>query len=360
MNEHAYAVILAGGRGERFWPLSTQAHPKQFIALFGGRPLLTLAIDRLEGVIPAERIFVITSADLVAATREAAWNVPVGNIVGEPCGRDTAAASALACALVRRHDPNGTVCILTADQLMSDLDTFRQTLRDGIQVAAASDVIVTIGIVPTYAATGFGYIEAGSPLSTSTATVFHQALRFVEKPDDQKAASYVAGGRHFWNAGMFIWQARVMTQALLRHAPPLAALCDRVASARESELPGLLAELYPGLPRISVDYAIMEHADNMVMARGMFGWDDVGTWTSLAGHFPPDADANVCLGACESLDARGNVVVSENRLTALLGVRDLIVVQSATTTLVCARDRAQDVKQLVARVARRPDGAKYL
>jgi mannose-1-phosphate guanylyltransferase len=360
MNQTAYAVILAGGRGERFWPLSTQAHPKQFISLFGGRPLLTLAIDRLAGVIPPERVFVITSADLVEATREAAWNVPVGNIVGEPCGRDTAAACALACALVRRRDPDGTVCILTADQLMSDIETFRQTLSDSVRVAASSDVIVTIGIAPTYAATGFGYIEAGAQLDTRTVTLFHKAVRFVEKPDDHTAANYVSGGRHYWNAGMFIWRVPVMMQALNQYAPPLAALCDRVAGAPEGAVPDVLEDIYPVLPRISVDYAIMEHADNIVMARGVFGWDDVGTWSSVAGHFPPDTDANVLIGACETLDARGNVVVSENRLTALLGVRDLIVVQSATATLVCARERAQEVKQLVARVGRRPDGAKYL
>lgn len=360
MEHSAYAVILAGGRGERFWPLSTHAHPKQFISLFGGRALLTLAIDRLEGVIPPERVFVITSADLVDATREAAWNIPVDNIVGEPCGRDTAAASALACALVRRRDPEGTVCILTADQLMSDIETFRQTLRDSLRVAAVSDVIVTIGILPTYAATGFGYIEAGPQLDMRTVTFFQKAVRFVEKPDQAMAANYVSGGQHYWNAGMFIWRVPVMRQALVRHAPPLAALCDQVASANESDLSDILAEVYPGLARISVDYAIMERAENIVMARGVFGWDDVGTWSSVAGHFMPDTDANVLIGACEALDAHDNVVVSEDRLTALLGVHDLIVVQSATATLVCARERAQEVKQLVARVARRPDGAKYL
>jgi mannose-1-phosphate guanylyltransferase len=362
-NPHAYAVILAGGRGERFWPLSTSARPKQFISLFGGRPLLTLAVERLEGVVPPDRIYVITSAELAEATREAAPALTAANIVGEPCGRDTAAACALACGLVRRRDPAGVVCILTADQIMADIETFRQTLRDSVTVAAAGDCIVTIGIPPSYPATGFGYIEAAEPLDTRTVTLFHRALRFVEKPDYETAARYVSGGRHYWNAGMFIWHVAVMATALARHAPPLRDLHDAILAAPAGSPEAdeaVLKTYYPSLPRISVDYAIMEHADNIAMARGAFGWDDVGTWPALAGHFGPDTDRNVVIGACEALDACGNVVVSEDRLTALIGVRDLVVVQAGNATLICPRDRAEDVKKLVQRIARRPDGARYL
>lgn len=359
--KHAYAVILAGGSGERFWPLSTRARPKQFISLFGGRPLLSLAVERLHGLIPADRIFIITAERLVEDTAAAAWNVPRANIIGEPCKRDTAPAIAVACGLVQQRDPDGIVCILTADQLMSDVETFRLTLSDSIRVAGREDVIVTMGIQPTCPATSFGYIDAGLALETRTVTLFNKAKRFVEKPDAYTAARYVESGHYFWNAGMFIWKTGTMRKALAAYAPDLAELCDRVAEAGSAEaLDATLRQVYPSLRAISVDYAIMEHADNIVMARGAFGWDDVGSWPSVAGHFSPDLDGNVVIGACEQMESQNNIVVSENRLTALIGVRGLVVVHSDNATMICPKDRAEDVKKLLRRIAARPDGEKYV
>ena len=246
--KHAYAVILAGGSGERFWPLSTKARPKQFISLFGGRPLLSLAVERLRGLIPVERIFIITACHLVEDTAAAAWNVPRANIIGEPCKRDTAPAIAVACGVVQQRDPDGVVCILTADQLMSDVETFRLTLADAIKVAGRDEVIVTMGIQPNYAATGFGYIEAGDALETRTVTFFNKARRFVEKPDAYTAARYVESGNYYWNAGMFIWKTGTMRKALGEHAPELARLCDDVAaSASAADLEELLRVAYPPL-----------------------------------------------------------------------------------------------------------------
>lgn len=357
---HVYAVIMAGGRGERFWPLSTAARPKQFLTLFGGKPLVAQAVDRLAGFVPPERILIITSRELVPATREAVWNIPTANIIGEPMVRDTAAACALACGLVQRWDPDGVVCILTADQLMADAEGFRRTLADGAAVAAREDAVLTIGIQPTCPATGFGYIESGERLDTGTATEFLAARRFVEKPDAATAAAYVAGGRHLWNAGMFIWRVAVMRRALERHAPALLDLCQRVASAPAGRVEGVLDDVYPGLARISIDFAIMEKLDNIIMARGTFGWDDVGTWSAVGNHAPADGAGNIVVGACEALDAHGNAVVSEGRLTALLGVHDLVIVHAPQATLVCHRDRVQDLKKLVQQVARRPDGGTYV
>ena len=357
---HAYAVIMAGGRGERFWPLSTVARPKQFLTLFGGRTLLTQAVDRLAGLIPPERILIITSRALVPATCEAAWNLPAENIIGEPQGRDTAAACALACALVSQRDQQGVACILTADQLMADVEAFRRILADSVTVAAAHDVIVTIGVEPTYPATGFGYVETAGKLETGTATTFQRALRFVEKPDAKVAAEYLAGGRHCWNAGMFIWRVTVMQQAMAQHAPQLLELCRQAAATPPAGLDALLDTIYPRLARISVDFAIMEHLQNIVVARGAFGWDDVGTWSAVASHIAADAAGNVVVGACEAVDAIGNVVISEGRLTALLGVKHLVVVHAGETTLVCDRDRVQDLKKLVQQVGKRADGANYV
>jgi mannose-1-phosphate guanylyltransferase len=358
--EHAYAVIMAGGRGERFWPLSTVSRPKQFLTLFGGQPLLAQAVDRLAGVIPPERILVITARDLVAVTREAVTSLPAENIIGEPMGRDTAAACALACALVTQRDPQGVVCILTADQLMTDIVAFRQILADSIRVAAARDAIVTIGVQPTFPATGFGYIEAGEGLATGTATLFQQALRFVEKPTAEVAATYLQGGRHCWNAGMFIWRVPVMRRAIEQHAPHLRELCEKAATTPPAQLDKLLDAIYPPLPRISVDFAIMEQLDNIVMARGAFGWDDVGTWAAVANHIAADAAGNVVVGDCEAVDATDNVVISTGRLTALFGVKNVVVVHTDQVTLVCDRDRVQDIKKLVQQIGKRPDGARYV
>lgn len=357
---HAYAVILAGGRGERFWPLSTAARPKQFISLFGGRTLLTHAVDRLAGLIPPERILIITSRDLVPASQAAAWNVPAANIVGEPMGRDTAAACALACGLVAQRDEHGVACILTADHLMGDVETFRQILMDSVTVASEHDTIATIGVQPTYPATGFGYIEAADRLDTDTVTSFQSVRRFVEKPDAATAATYIASGRYCWNAGMFIWNVGAMRQAIEQHAPHLLSLCQRAAATPAEKLDALLDEIYPPLPRISMDFAIMEHLDNIVVARGNFGWDDVGTWASVGNHIAADAAGNVVVGSFEGLDAGNNVVISEGRLTAVLGVSNVVVVHAGKVTLVCERERVQDIKKLVQQVAQRPDGAKYV
>jgi mannose-1-phosphate guanylyltransferase len=359
--KHAYAVILAGGSGERFWPLSTKARPKQFISLFGGRPLLSLAVERLHGLIPSDRIFIITAERLAEDTAEAAWSVPRANIIGEPCKRDTAPAIAVACGLIRGRDPEGVACVLTADQLMSDVETFRLTLSDAIKVAGSDDVIVTMGIQPTYPATGFGYIHAGPALETRTVTRFNKAERFVEKPDFYTASSYVESGQYCWNAGMFIWRTETMRKALGEYAPDLAALCDAVsACATGEELDGVLRSAYPSLRAVSIDYAVMEHAKNIVMARGAFGWDDVGSWPSMAGHFSADQDGNVVIGACEEIEAENNIVISENRLTALIGVRGLVVVHSDNATLICPKERAEEVKKLLRRIAERPDGEKYV
>ena len=336
-----YAFILAGGRGERFWPLSTFNRPKQFVSIFGGKPLLAHAVGRLSGLVPEERIHVITSADLVPATRAALHHLPEGNILGEPMGRDTAAAVALACGVVRAKDPQGVVAILPADPLIGDVPAFRAALADACAVAAREPVIATLGIAPTFPATGYGYIECGEPLEAPEATPMRRVRRFVEKPDLATAQAYLATGAFVWNAGMFIWRAEVMAEAFRRHAPQWLPLIDA---------PARMGELYPTLPKLSVDYAIMEKSDNLVVARGDFGWDDVGTLPALARQFPADAEGNVAIAPTFALDAHGNIVAAEGeeRATALLGVSDLIVVHTGKATLVCAKAAADRLKALVA------------
>ena len=351
-----YAVIMAGGKGERFWPLSTSKQPKQLLALVGDKPLIAQAVDRLEGLVPPENVFVVTNADLVEATQAAAPQLPPENIVGEPIGRDTAAAVACGGALVKAKDENGVFAVLTADQVMRDLDIFSATLKGGMDLAQQNDILVTIGIKPTYPATGFGYIESGADFQTAEKVEFRKAARFVEKPDETTAAEYLATGRFFWNSGMFIWSVQSLEKAFAAHCPEMLELMHTLTGyAADGKIVEGMQATYPDLGKISVDYALMEKAENIVMACGTFYWDDVGSWPALENHFDQDTAGNTSIGTVEILDASGNIVLSKDRLTAVIGVKDLVVVQAEGVTLVCPKDRAQDIKKMV--VALREKGS---
>ncbi len=343
-----YAVIMAGGKGERFWPLSTSKHPKQLLALVGDKPLIAQAVDRLEGLVPPENIFVVTNAELVDATREAAPLLPPENIVGEPIGRDTAAAVACGGALVKAKDEKGVFSVLTADQVMGDLDVFSATLKEGMDLAEQNDILVTIGIEPTFPSTGFGYIESGEVFQSAEGVEFRKAVRFVEKPDETAAREYLSTGNFYWNSGMFIWSVPALEKSFSAHCPQMAELMEKLTDyAKDGKMIEGMALTYPSLGKISVDYALMEKADNIVMACGTFAWDDVGSWPALESHFPQDEAGNTKIGNVETLNADGNIVLSKDRLTAVIGVKDLIVVQAEGVTLVCPKDRAQDIKQMV-------------
>jgi len=361
MIRDAYAVILAGGRGERFWPLSTSERPKQFLTLIGGKPLLAQAVDRLRGLLPPERIFIITHADLVMATRSVAPRIPPDNVIGEPFGRDTAAACALALALVRARSPQGVFCVLTADQLIKDLEVFRATLRAGLKLAHGSESLITIGIRPAYASTGFGYIEAGKRVQKLGKIEFLEVQRFVEKPDASTAKRFVATGRYYWNSGMFMWSVASLERALATYRPELSAMARRIAATiSTSRFEASLRKEYQNLEKISIDYAIMEKAKNILMAKGVFRWDDVGSWPALANHLKPTAGGNIVVGDCTAVDSAGNLVVSEGRLTALLGVHDLVVVHSGRASLICPKERAQELKKIIRALAEHPRYRKLL
>ena len=354
---HLYAVILAGGRGERFWPVGRHSRPKQFVDIFGGKPLIAHAVDRLRGLVPPERIRIVTSRDLVRATRRALPNLPPAAIVGEPCGRDTAAACALGTEMVRAAaGDSATVAILTADHLMADAARFRQTLADAALAATARPVMALVGIKPTHPATGYGYVELGRPVP-NLPKGFRKVARFVEKPDAETAAQYVASGRFAWNSGMFVWKVSTFRDALRKHRPELLRSMDALAPLASRGGPRFAAALsreYASLGKISVDYAIMEKADNLVATRGEFGWDDVGSWTSAGAHFAADADGNAVAGLVRALAASGNVAVNtepSGHVIALLGVDNLVVVHTRDATLVASREGTARMKDLFARLS---------
>lgn len=352
-----YAVIMAGGKGERFWPLSTSRKPKQLLELIGDRPLIAEAVERVRDLSPADRVFVITNGDLVDATRAVLPDLPPDHIIGEPMGRDTAAAVALGCALVEARDPEGVMAVMTADHVMGDLPIFNRTLSEALDLAAREDVLITMGIRPAHPDTGFGYIRAAEEFPTPGDTRFYRVKKFEEKPDLRRARQFVDSGECYWNSGMFIWSAPSLRRALNRHCPTLTRMMDLVAPHIGTDrFLELLREEYQKLSKISVDYALMEKADNLLMALGEFAWDDVGSWPAIVRHFPTDDAGNTRIGKTEVLDGTGNIIYSrDDHLTACMGVDHLIVVQADGVTLVCAKDKAQSLKQLVKGLHERGD-----
>ncbi len=345
---NVYAVILAGGKGTRFWPLSTSKRPKQVLAIAGGKTLLSSSVERLKGLIPPERTIIITNSEFIESTQKAVPSLPRKNIIGEPVGRDTAAACALAMTIVKARDPKGVVYILTADHVIGDLDIFQATLREGGRIADGSDSIVTIGINPSFPSTGFGYIKAGNKFKSASGVLFKHAERFVEKPDEATARKYVKSGDYYWNSGMFIWSVSAFEKALKAYQPKLLKMTERLAKYVDTFGFGAqLAKEYSKIQKISVDYAIMEKSPDIIVAKGVFKWSDLGSWPALEEHFAPDGCRNTLVGYCEQIESSNNVVMSNERLTALIGVNDMVVVQAEDVTLICAKSRAQDVKKMV-------------
>ena len=327
------AVILAGGSGERFWPLSTPERPKQFLRVFGGESLIRQALARLDGLVSPEDAFVVTTKSLVAATRKELPEVPKGNIVGEPMRRDTGAAVALGVGLAT-GDGDPVVGFFSSDQMVAKPKEFRKVVRKAVALARRKDAIVTIGIKPDYPAKCFGYI---SPKTRA----------FVEKPDAEKAKKYVKAG-YLWNAGMFIARASVFRGAFAAHAPELEKLAN-IGASEKSIAPAGLARLYATLPKISFDYAVMEKAKNVEVVPGDFGWDDVGSFAAFDKYFPHDARGNVREGPCTVVEASDNICVARSARISLLGVRNLVVVTTPDAVLVADKSRLTEMKRLFRR-----------
>lgn len=344
-----HACIIAGGSGERFWPMSRVGTPKHLLRLFSERTLLEETVLRLEGVVLASNIWIITNEAQVPLIQRALPHFPRAQIVAEPQRRDTAPAAALATGLVRARDPNAVVALLPADALIRNAQRFGQQLEQAFHWAAAEDSdrhgLLTFAVTPTFPATGYGYLELGSELATgSHGSRLLRVKRFVEKPDEATAKGYMAGGQHAWNAGIFVWSVKRFLAELERNAPELAAF---VRAFPKGDPAAYLAKHFPSLPKISVDYAVLEKAAAVSTVLAQFDWDDVGSWTALHKHFPPDASGNVAIGPVVSKGTTGSIAVSNGRVIALCGVKDLVVVETPDAVLVCHKDAVQEIKKLL-------------
>jgi mannose-1-phosphate guanylyltransferase len=343
-----HAVIMAGGVGTRFWPHSRQDRPKQFLRIAGDRPMIAETCRRLEGVIDAERVLVVTRASQVDLVKEACPDLPAANILAEPCGRNTAPCIALAALKLLAADPDAAMLCLPADHVIGPDDVFRRAVEAVVARAAASRALLTFGIPPTRPATGFGYVEQGELAASDGDLRFHRVVRFVEKPDLETARGYLESGRFHWNSGMFAWRADVFVERLEALLPDTASALAPVAHLAGPDVDPALAAAYDSLEGISVDYGIMERADGVEVVPAPFSWDDVGSWSALDRVHAPDADGNVALGELLALDSKGLVAVSgDDHVIATVGVDNLVIIHTRDVTLVCPKERAEDVKRLV-------------
>jgi len=351
-----YAVILAGGAGQRLWPLSRRSRPKQLLPLVAGRSLLQLAVERLRGLFGAENIWIITNAEYAAQVAAALPDLPAENVVGEPVGRDTANAIALATELLAARDESATMAVFTADHVIRPQERFAEAVEAACAAAKANPAaLLTFGVRPTWPHTGLGYIHCGQRLGDRV----HKVEGFKEKPERRLARSYVEDGRHFWNSGMFVWTVGAIRSALREFLPGSMEKLEPVAQA--ADLAAALAEIYPGLEKISIDYAVMEKAPEVLMVELGCEWLDVGAWPALENVADLDEQSNAVLAENAVLfDSSRNVVVCEDgHLLAVVGMDDCIVVRSADATLVCDKSDAQQLRSLV-ELLREKYGSRYV
>ena len=348
-----YVVIIAGGSGTRLWPLSRQGTPKQLLPLLNGQSLLRIAFERLAGVVPAEQVLVCTGAKYTDRVAAELPEVDPNNILGEPEGRDSLNAVAWPAALLAARDPDAVMAVVTADHLIDPVPVFQDALREGFEVAEAdATALVTFGVVPTAPHTGYGYLHRGRPLPHRPSV--RQVLAFKEKPDRETAEAYLASDEYWWNSGMFVWRVQTLLDQLAALLPDTLAVVQALAAD-----PDRLAELYPRLTKISVDYAVLEPVSlgrgsaQVLAVRLPVSWHDVGGYPALAEHLPRDEAGNAVSGLSVLLDAAGNAVINragDGHLVTAVGLRDTVVVHTSEITLVCPLADAERVKELVASV----------
>jgi len=352
-----HAIVMAGGSGTRFWPASRAALPKQLLPLAGERTLLEDTVARLEGLVPPERVLVVTSARLLDAARRQLPQVPEAGLVGEPCKRDTAPCIGLAALLVSRHDPDATMAVMPSDHVITPATKFQDAIRQAAAlVAEAPDRLVTFGIRPTYPAESFGYIQQGAALAVAPgAAPAHVVAQFREKPPAQVAAEYLAAGNYLWNAGIFVWKAATILAALREREPDCLAHLERIAAAWDGpDREAVFAREFAAIKGISIDYAVLEHAADVVVIEAPFTWDDLGGWSAVARQRGVDAEGNTIVGRHLGIESVRTIVhAAGNHLVVTMGLEDMLVVHTPDATLVADRAREEAVRKVVAELEKR-------
>lgn len=350
-----HPVILAGGRGTRFWPLSRQRRAKQLLALDGKQTMIQQTVSRLLPLASSARFWIITNEHLRGEIMRQLRRLRPSQILSEPVGRNTAPAIGLAAFILLNTDPDAVIGLFPSDHVVADKKRYRDVLKKGIEIAAAGENIVVLGIHPTRAETGYGYLEAGSSFEGDALRV----RRFTEKPNAARAADFVKARNYFWNSGMFLWSARTLTNALLEHLPKTAALLQKIAATFGTrKFATTFARLYPKCENISIDYAVLEprsgkgeQNSGIICLPADFGWNDLGSWTALHEHHAarrqPKDDNLIAAGGAFTLNAQGNYIHAPGKFVAALGVNNLVVVETEDALLITTRDQAQDVGKVV-------------
>ncbi len=353
-----YATIMAGGSGTRLWPMSTKERPKQLLRFIGGKSLLEIAVNRLTGLIPQSGIYICTSINYVDQILQSLPSMAPERVLGEPMGRDTANAVAFSAAILSRINPEASMAVLTADHIIEPVELFQRHLANGFALVEKSpQFLVTFGITPTHGATGYGYVQKGASMDTAGGAFIVQS--FKEKPDAATAEKYVVSGEYCWNSGMFVWKVRTILAQIKEHLPETYQGVMRIAEAWQTpDYPRRLLEIYPTLPKISIDYAIMEKAPHVAMIPMPVQWLDVGNWNSFATTLSPDENKNRAAGCTlASLQSREILAVSEKpHLVGVIGLEGVTIIHTPNATLVCKSDQAESIKQLVGWVEKNVPG----
>lgn len=352
--QHACAVILAGGRGTRFWPRSRLARPKQLLNIVGEETMLRATVGRLRPIFPWSRIWVVTHCRQQAEVRRQLPQLPPGHILAEPVGRNTAAAIALAAVHIRRERGNVPLGVFPADQVVRDDRKFLRLVRVALRTATRGPNSIVFGVPPHRPETGYGYIHRGPLAARLLGQPVYRVRRFTEKPSAARARAYLASGDYFWNSGMFFWTVETLFSNLGRYLPATAKASERLAQASGTRGYGAtLARLYPRLENISVDYAILERAENVFMIPAAVGWSDLGSWAAVYEALAARPDENISRGQLLAFSARGNLIFVPEKLVAAIGVHDLVVVETDDALLICPRQRSQDVSRVVKELEQR-------
>ncbi len=340
-----HAVIMAGGVGARFWPRSRKKKPKQVLNIFGSNTLLQETVSRISSLIPLPQILIITTVELVEHIRKQLPDLAIDNIIAEPVGRNTAPCIGLAAQILKGRDPDGIMVVLPADHLISDGERFIACLQQAIETAEQDDALVTIGITPTQPETGYGYIQYDQ--SARSASGAYRVKTFAEKPNYDTAKRFIESGDFLWNSGMFIWSVKSILSEIEHSLPELYAALEAISAISGESKETEFEHLYSGLRPISIDYGVMERAQNVAVVKGDFSWSDIGNWAEVYRLSPKDSDGNVNLDGHVLIDSKNCMVDSTDHLVATVGVDNLIIINTGDALLICHRDHAQNVKQIV-------------
>ncbi len=346
MEEHVYCVIMAGGKGERFWPLSTRTTPKPFLSLIGDKTMIQMTMERVRYLAPEERTFIVLGEDHLEIAKRQLAQLPDEHFIVEPAGRDTAPCIGFTAMAMRALDPEAVMVVLPADHYIPDQDAFVKTIWQAIEIARSGDHLVTIGIKPTRPETGYGYIHAFEEAQLEQGSRCFKVNRFVEKPNAPTAVDYLADGRYYWNSGVFVWKAQTVLEGMGQHMPALYEGLMKIDQAIIENEDEKIDEIFKGFESQSIDYGLMEKADNVLMIRANFGWDDVGTWGSLLRVVEVDRNGNYTRGEPICIDTQDCVVCGDNVTVGTIGVSNLIIVASKDGVLVCDASRDQEARKI--------------